>query len=722
MFQVWRERPILGEGYGTRITDGPTANTCVLDDQWLGTLLETGVAGIFAWWWLIIAFVRRTMRVARSEDSSRAWLLGALGTSVASLAVGGFFFDMMSFIQVTFFLFIFLAMGAILLRTGEDGGLAVAPIMRLSPRPPAGTPTRLLPPPIASTPPRRSVGARAAPLRPLLSVACAQRERAAVREFFELFKTPWSFYEDAADSDILVVTGAGCQVQTEARVTFAFGSQGMPIDETYGLAPIGRRDLAGQTLESGSVSIPLEGPVLTFSGMAGTVLARLGDGTPVAVKVDDVGGVVIRCGYDLFTEVERLLGDGQDAKSAGTATLDGHIELLKRWLVATAGAVVEIPPVRAGHPYAVCLTHDVDFLALRRHSHDRTLLGFLFRGSIGSLRDVVTGRGSVRRLARNWMAVATLPLVHLGLRDDPWEPFRSYASKDGARSTFFVIPFRERGGEKLEPDVARRRAVTYDVDDVSATLRALHADGFEIGVHGIDAWHSATAGRTEQQRVSRVVGDGTLGVRMHWLCFDAQSYRRLDEAGFDYDATCGYNDAVGFKAGTTQVFRPLTALRLLELPLHVQDTALFYSGRLHMSQRGAWKKTEELRRRVHAGGGVLTVSWHDRSLAPERLWDRFYERLLAALRSDGAWFGTAREVVDWFRLRRSVAFGEVEVDHARIRIELEGMDGGAAAAGLLVRIHVAAGDETTVVDVPWHGESHLEFPLSATAELEPVAT
>ena len=76
---------------------------------------------------------------------------------------------------------------------------------------------------------------------------------------------------------------------------------------------------------------------------------------------------------------------------------------------------------------------------------------------------------------------------------------------------------------------------------------------------------------------------------MHWLCFDAQSYRRLDEAGYDYDATCGFNDAVGFKAGTTQVFRPLDAERLLELPLHVQDTALFYTGRLHMSQRAAWK-------------------------------------------------------------------------------------------------------------------------------------
>ena len=192
------------------------------------------------------------------------------------------------------------------------------------------------------------------------------------------------------------------------------------------------------------------------------------------MKIDTADGTVIRCGYDLFAEVERLLGEGQDARNAGAATLDLHIALLRRWLVAEAGLAVEIPPVREGHPYGVCLTHDVDFLALRRHVRDRTLLGFLYRGTLGSVRDVVTGRGSLRRLARNWLAVASLPLVHLGLRPDPWQPFASYVEADGTPSTFFVIPFRGRGGDRLEPKRARRRQVDHDVDDVRTTLRALH--------------------------------------------------------------------------------------------------------------------------------------------------------------------------------------------------------------------------------------------------------
>ena len=110
------------------------------------------------------------------------------------------------------------------------------------------------------------------------------------------------------------------------------------------------------------------------------------------------------------------------------------------------------------------------------------------------------------------------------------------------------------------------------------------------------------------------------------------------------------------------------------------------------------------------------MSWHDRSLAPERLWDRFYERLLGALRSDGAWFGTAHEVVEWFRLRRTVTFGHIEVEPSRLSIELGGTDARAADAGLVIRVHFANGNETTVVDVPWHGQSRLNVPADDGCE------
>jgi O-antigen ligase len=715
MLAQWRERPIFGQGYSTRITDGPGANTCVLDDQWLGTLLETGVVGIAAWWWLIIAFVRRAMRAARAENSRRARLLGALGTSVGALAVGMFFFDALSFIQLAFFLFIYLAFGSILLLQNEEEeeeevDAVVVPLVRRSASPSTTRrSTHAVERPVASHATIASTDRRPR-INPVIGVVCAEIERPIVREFFELFKVPWSFYKPGDDYDVLIVTAAAGDVRADARIMFAFGSTRMPIDERTPLA-IGTRLPPGQVIRSEALSIPLQGTVLTFRGLVAADSPQAQNDVSAVVRVETADGTIVRFGYDLFGEVGRLLGEGQEARNAGIATLDCHIELLRRWLVGTVGLLVEIPPVRAGHPYAVSLTHDIDFLALRRHRFDRTLLGFLYRGTIGSLSDFLTGRGGLRRLMRNWLTVASLPLVHLGVRADPWQPFASYAEADGARSTFFVIPFRDHGGEGLEAEQARRRQVGYDVDDVSSTLRALREDGCEVAVHGIDGWHNATGGRAERERVSAVIHEPSRGVRMHWLCFDAKSYKRLEEAGYDYDATCGYNDAVGFKAGTTQVFKPLDVDHLLELPLHVQDTALFYSRRLHMSQRSAWKATEALRGTVQRSGGVLTVSWHDRSLAPERLWDHFYLRLLAALRSDGAWFGTAREVVDWFRLRRSVSLGCVDLVSSRLKIEVFGTDPKATDAGLLIRVHLANGNGATAVDVPWRGEPFIEVPV-----------
>jgi hypothetical protein len=229
--------------------------------------------------------------------------------------------------------------------------------------------------------------------------------------------------------------------------------------------------------------------------------------------------------------------------------------------------------------------------------------------------------------------------------------------------------------------------------------------GNEIGVHGIDAWHDADQGREEQLRVRETTDTTVAGIRMHWLCFDTLSPRLLDQAGFQYDSTCGYNDTVGYKAGTTQAFKPDGAETLLELPLHIQDTALFYKGYLELRESSAWKFCETLLKNAAAYGGVVTILWHTRSLAPERQWGRFYRRLLETLRERSVWFATAAQVVQWFRYRRSVSFGKVEFSNGSLRLELR--QNGADGAGginnqpnLLIRIY----RDRRFVDIPWMGE------------------
>lgn len=108
------ERPVLGQGYGTRVVDeGPKLNAFILDNQWLGTLLETGLVGAAGWLWLCVRAVRRFGRAAKNEESADGWLMAALAASVAAFAIGMLTFDAFSFIQVTFVSFIVLGLGAV---------------------------------------------------------------------------------------------------------------------------------------------------------------------------------------------------------------------------------------------------------------------------------------------------------------------------------------------------------------------------------------------------------------------------------------------------------------------------------------------------------------------------------------------------------------------------------------------------------------------------------
>jgi O-antigen ligase len=138
----WRGKPLFGQGFGTRVVDSSvgTPNANILDNQWLGTLLETGALGFFGWLWFFVRVVRRFGAEAKRDYTMRGALLASLAASAAAFGVGMFTFDAFSFIQVTFLLFILVGLGAALLNER--------------------------PTPVAVTPRRRWVGAGARPAHP----------------------------------------------------------------------------------------------------------------------------------------------------------------------------------------------------------------------------------------------------------------------------------------------------------------------------------------------------------------------------------------------------------------------------------------------------------------------------------------------------------------------------------------------------------------------------
>ena len=123
----WSNNPFFGQGFGTRITateigpggPGDPALAQVLDDQWLGTLLEIGAVGALGLLWLFCRAIRRLARLARSETDADGWLMAALAASLTAFAVGMLSFDAFAFIQVTFVAFILLGFAAVATREAQ---------------------------------------------------------------------------------------------------------------------------------------------------------------------------------------------------------------------------------------------------------------------------------------------------------------------------------------------------------------------------------------------------------------------------------------------------------------------------------------------------------------------------------------------------------------------------------------------------------------------------
>ena len=475
-----------------------------------------------------------------------------------------------------------------------------------------------------------------------------------VEEFFELFKTPWERANPEKKYPVVLINHEPID-RYEAERFVVYGAQESAVDRALGI--VAARCSGPNTVEWTGSTFPVYGDLATFGPCPDD--HSLGfNGQAVSYRRQLGTRQILRLGYDLFHEIRHLLSDGQPALHARTPTLDLHIALLRATFVGSGMSVVEIPARPYGHDFAVCLTHDVDFCGIRRHRFDRTLAGFVARASVGTFMELIRGRRPLGEAIRNWAALLTLPLVMLNLVEDPWRPFDDYARVEpGSRSTFFVVPFKGQAGLAPDGTVDAARAVAYQASDVREEVSQAAARQSEIAVHGIDAWRDAESGRAELRQVTTLTGAATAGVRMHWLYFAAHSPRQLEAAGFEYDSSWGYNEAVGYRAGTSQVFRLPDTEALMELPLSIMDSALFYRRRMNLSASEAWQCCRQLVEQAKCFGGTLVINWHDRSLAPERLWGQFYQRLLQELGAGNhAWFATARQAVSWFRWRRSFRF------------------------------------------------------------------
>lgn len=553
----------------------------------------------------------------------------------------------------------------------------------------------------------------------MIGIICSYNQRPVVTEFFELFKVPWEFYAGDKHYDVVLITVQTAIVPT-AQLLIIFGSE----RQSWDLCDLRSRGpgIGGVLVEHQDVQFPIYLDMAIVDLPYMPIMTVVGTTEAVASEYRIGAKRVLRIGYDLFAEVGFLLSQGQPVSHAAIPSLDIHISMLRKWIIESGLLLIEIPPVPSGYNFVVCLTHDVDFINIRDHKLDRSLVGFIARALFsGHLRDTKS-RIAWSRLAKNWRAVFSLPAVYFGLCRDIWFDIDRYIELErGLGSTFYFIPLKGHAGESKGRPEPHWRAARYDVRQYGALIAELERESAEIGVHGLDAWHDPQKGLREREIIRSLSGEESAGIRMHWLYFSKQSPKILEEAGFMYDSTFGYNEANGFRCGTTQVFCLPGGSRLLELSLNLMDTALFYSGRMGLSEAEAMQECKSHISTLRHYGGVLTINWHTRSLSPERNWDSFYRELIDRLRLEKVWFATAKAAVEWFRQRRQIRFEEVAVTPRGVKVRLCAMK-ASDLPGFTLRVHhpgrvvkmVDRGRSSQIsnwTDVPLTGEPELEVAI-----------
>jgi hypothetical protein len=541
----------------------------------------------------------------------------------------------------------------------------------------------------------------------MIGVIADAAEHEVAREFFELFKTPWEFFREGREYDVLLYTG-NCEFEATAKLVIFYGARKLQCDDERQIGAT-REPESACIFSCHTGRIPIYGGVITFAGKSDGLL-RVEGTRECAAYVEQKGGVSrARIGYDLFDEVRTLLTVGQPHGNANIPTLELHIALLRNLITGCGISLVEIPPVPEGFQFIACLTHDVDHPSVRNHNLDHTIVGFLLRATFGSLVDAFLGRMSIGDMIKNWVAVLKLPFVYIGLAKDFWADFddRYLKLEQDLPSTYFLIPRKNYPGKRLDGSAPALRASRYEAKELADIISRLRMAGREVGLHGIDAWVDGASGSAELEEIRRLTGVAEIGVRMHWLYFSEKSPETLEKAGAAYDSTVGYNETVGYRAGTAQAYKPLEAERLLELPMHAMDTALFYLSYLALPPRKASARLRQLVDTAVQYGGCLTINWHDRSLGPERFWGGCYRDLIQDLKNRGAWFATAGQAVAWFRKRRAAVFESNSNEPFGIRVKHPAPSDDKLPA-LRLRVHKA---KMSAAITTFGSEGHLDVAL-----------
>jgi peptidoglycan/xylan/chitin deacetylase (PgdA/CDA1 family) len=361
---------------------------------------------------------------------------------------------------------------------------------------------------------------------------------------------------------------------------------------------------------------------------------------------------IVASTFFMLSRYEEILKDTKDrhGRFPATASLaykEGFLdrplvneygELLWGWIRHLKPEMTRKPLWPDSRDFAICLTHDVDWL--RRYSIIPPLL---------SLGNSVLRKKNLR-LASN--ITSDYLRTILKYKKDPFADTCDYIlsieQKHGYKSSFYFM-----AGEK---SMFSNR---YSLADAEMLIRKIEKAGCEVGIHGsYNSYSSPERMLSEKARLDNVVKDKNYGCRQHCLRWKTPETWRLQErADLLYDTTLSFADHVGFRCGICLPYQPFDVLEnrklaIWELPLIIQEATLHGASYQNLPPKVAYDEIVKHIDITKRFNGLFVLLWHNSSFDPLGGWSGWkevYEDVMSYISKQNAFIESGRNIVKWWQ-------------------------------------------------------------------------
>lgn len=289
---------------------------------------------------------------------------------------------------------------------------------------------------------------------------------------------------------------------------------------------------------------------------------------------------------------------------------------------------------RKGEKFTILFSHDIDRIYPTIKYKIYFSLIKILKGKIKEGLNILTGKENPQ-----WT----------------FKKIRSLEEKYGVKSTWFIMTAKKDISEKWNPFGFRN----YKRGDKKLVneLEALIKKGHEIGLHpGYYSFNNYKSMKDEKRALEKMIKTKITGVRNHYLMFDAEKTWKIQQkAGFLYDSTIGSSKLVGPLNGKYSSFwtsKYDDKTNILELPLHVMDTTIFFHQKKDL--KTAMREIKRIIEEVKKSRGIIVINFHNTTF-DENLYPgvtEFYEYILKLAKANNAWTPTMKEYYETERNKK----------------------------------------------------------------------